>query len=251
MTPRPPQRWPSPHSRRRLLHLRPDDRGGPDGGRQPAEGHRGAGGSRHRLQRQRQLRRRAGRQRTRPEPAGRGHRSGAVRQVRANADGRRPRWCRRHRRRFDRDLRHRQPDRDRHRRGRTARGRRRSHHLRATSPQRTGLRTGVLRTHPAGRNPRRCTPGTDRLRGIAYIRPQLSWSPSFPNTTHEGGFRPGTVNVPGITAMTIAAKKIHEQIDKNQLQYSNQRNILIDHLRPIHEKLKVHGLLKIISYQIL
>ncbi len=31
--------------------------------------------------------------------------------------------------------------------------------------------------------------------------------PAFPNTTHEKGFRPGTVNVPGIAAMTVAAQK--------------------------------------------
>ena len=53
--------------------------------------------ARHRLQRQRRLRRRAGRQRARPDAAGRGHRSGALRRVRADADGRRARRSRGHR----------------------------------------------------------------------------------------------------------------------------------------------------------
>ena len=44
--------------------------------------------------------------------------------------------------------------------------------------------------------------------GVVYFRPQLPWVPTFPKTTHEGGFRPGTVNVPGIAAMTTAAKKM-------------------------------------------
>ncbi len=77
--------------------------------------------------------------------------------------------------------------------------------------------------------------------GVGYIRPQLSWSPPFPKTTHEGGFRPGTVNVPGITAMTIAAKKINDQLDKNKAIFANQRILLIDSLKSIHDKLHIHG----------
>lgn len=77
--------------------------------------------------------------------------------------------------------------------------------------------------------------------GVIYIRPQLCWSPSFPNTTHEGGFRPGTVNVPGIAAMTIAAKKTVTQLEQNQLKLTRQRSLLIETMKPFHECLHVHG----------
>ncbi|MBS0712197.1 aminotransferase class V-fold PLP-dependent enzyme, partial [Enterococcus faecalis] len=43
--------------------------------------------------------------------------------------------------------------------------------------------------------------------GAVYLNPELRWDPYVPGTTHEGGFRPGTVNVPGIAAMAVAAAK--------------------------------------------
>lgn len=36
--------------------------------------------------------------------------------------------------------------------------------------------------------------------GACYINPQVRWTQIFPGTSHEKGFRPGTVNVPGIAA---------------------------------------------------
>ena len=43
--------------------------------------------------------------------------------------------------------------------------------------------------------------------GIAYINPSISWYPYYPQTSHENGFRPGTVNTAGIASMTVAAQK--------------------------------------------
>jgi len=43
--------------------------------------------------------------------------------------------------------------------------------------------------------------------GIAYINPSISWYPYYPHTSHENGFRPGTVNTAGIASMTVAAQK--------------------------------------------
>ena len=45
--------------------------------------------------------------------------------------------------------------------------------------------------------------------GAAFVNPSLAWKPYISGTSHEKGFRPGTVNVPGIAAMTAAAKKTH------------------------------------------
>ncbi|WP_338451487.1 IscS subfamily cysteine desulfurase [Niallia oryzisoli] len=53
--------------------------------------------------------------------------------------------------------------------------------------------------------------------GAGYINPKLAWKPYYPGTTHEKGFRPGTVNVPAIAAMTVAAQK---SIEKQEWQFT-------------------------------
>jgi cysteine desulfurase len=77
--------------------------------------------------------------------------------------------------------------------------------------------------------------------GLAYLRPQLNITPYFPNTTHEKGFRPGTVNVPGIVAMTIAAKKINDQLDQNHRKYVKLRNTFIKTLQSSLQSYLIHG----------
>lgn len=77
--------------------------------------------------------------------------------------------------------------------------------------------------------------------GAVYLRPQIQWEPVFPNTTHEKGFRPGTVNVPGIAAMTAAAQKIHHHLDLKSSHYNKLRQMFIDSLNPIRHLLKIHG----------
>ncbi|MDO7905563.1 IscS subfamily cysteine desulfurase [Paenibacillus sp. JX-17] len=48
--------------------------------------------------------------------------------------------------------------------------------------------------------------------GAAYIAPAVPWKPVLPGTSHERGFRAGTVNVPGIGAfVTAAASVIQDQ----------------------------------------
>ncbi len=48
--------------------------------------------------------------------------------------------------------------------------------------------------------------------GIAYINPAIHWESVYEGTTHQSGFRAGTIDVPGIVSATIAAKHaIQEQ----------------------------------------
>ena len=42
--------------------------------------------------------------------------------------------------------------------------------------------------------------------GIVYINPSIHWESVYEGTTHQQGFRAGTVDVPAIVAATIAAK---------------------------------------------
>lgn len=68
--------------------------------------------------------------------------------------------------------------------------------------------------------------------GAVYIQPHLQWMPYHPSATHEKGFRPGTVNVPAIVAMTIAAKKAYENLDNYHKHYEILRNAFINTLEP-------------------
>jgi len=71
--------------------------------------------------------------------------------------------------------------------------------------------------------------------GGVYINPSINWQPFFPGSTHELGFRPGTLNVPAIAAMTVAAQKINSQLKENELHARLLRNALIESLTPIRE----------------
>lgn len=76
--------------------------------------------------------------------------------------------------------------------------------------------------------------------GGVYIDPAISWSPFFPGGSHERGFRPGTVNVPAIAAMTASAQKIKESIRENFETFLSHRTALIDSLEPIKEFVTIH-----------
>ncbi|HYK73996.1 MAG TPA: IscS subfamily cysteine desulfurase [Pseudoneobacillus sp.] len=77
--------------------------------------------------------------------------------------------------------------------------------------------------------------------GAVYIDPSIHWTPFLPGTSHERGIRPGTVNLPAICAMTVAAEKaIHEMSERNK-QYSVLRELFIKGLDQIDEKVTIHG----------
>lgn len=76
--------------------------------------------------------------------------------------------------------------------------------------------------------------------GGVYIDPNICWNPFFPGSTHERGFRPGTVNVPAIAAMTVAAQKIYEQLSDDEKKSRLLRQVFLEQLNPINEWVKVH-----------
>jgi len=69
--------------------------------------------------------------------------------------------------------------------------------------------------------------------GAVYLNPRRKWKAQIPGTTHEKGFRPGTVNVPGIAAFAVAAQAIHQAMDKETERLHALRNELFRHLREI------------------
>lgn len=64
--------------------------------------------------------------------------------------------------------------------------------------------------------------------GACYINPSCSWKPVIPNTTHESGFRPGTVNVPGIAAFITAAEEIVPIMGNEKNRFMNLRKKLLN-----------------------
>jgi cysteine desulfurase len=77
--------------------------------------------------------------------------------------------------------------------------------------------------------------------GGLYIQPNINWTPFFPGTSHENGLRPGTVNVPAIAAMTVAAEKVIGQMSETESKFLQLRETFIRMLDPIQEKVTIHG----------
>ncbi|WP_079509894.1 IscS subfamily cysteine desulfurase [Mesobacillus jeotgali] len=77
--------------------------------------------------------------------------------------------------------------------------------------------------------------------GVAYVNPKLAWKPYIDGTVHEKGFRPGTVNVPGIAAMTAAAQKAHSIIKTENDRLHKLRTILVNALAEINGSFEIFG----------
>ncbi|WP_071460257.1 IscS subfamily cysteine desulfurase [Bacillus massilinigeriensis] len=77
--------------------------------------------------------------------------------------------------------------------------------------------------------------------GAAYIRPSIAWKRMNSIISHEKGFRPGTVNVPGIIAMTSAAENAVSTIESTRKLHKGLRNKFLNYLMPIADKMTLHG----------
>lgn len=67
--------------------------------------------------------------------------------------------------------------------------------------------------------------------GAAYIRPGVPFVPLYPGSLHESGFRPGTVNVPGIAAFAAAAVHTCGQREARTAHYVRLRKHLTERFR--------------------
>lgn len=76
--------------------------------------------------------------------------------------------------------------------------------------------------------------------GALFIHPRLHWMPYYPGATHENGFRPGTVNVPSIVAMTVAAQKTYKEMEGNLAHYRNLRKIFMDNINSYKDKITIY-----------
>lgn len=77
--------------------------------------------------------------------------------------------------------------------------------------------------------------------GACYINPRLIWRSQYKGTTHEKGFKPGTVDVPGIVAFTSAAQFIIKNMEESEYKYKVLRKYLLEKLSQINHDIKVYG----------
>lgn len=71
--------------------------------------------------------------------------------------------------------------------------------------------------------------------GLCYINPRVDWTSHIPNTTHEGGFQPGTVDVPAVLSFTAAGQQIH----KTQVEHVKKMSKLRQYFEEkIYKKIK-------------
>lgn len=76
--------------------------------------------------------------------------------------------------------------------------------------------------------------------GAVYISPQISWKPFYNGATHEKGLRPGTVNVPAIVAMTVAAEELDKERVNHFIHYETLRDKFIRRLSAIESELVIY-----------
>lgn len=77
--------------------------------------------------------------------------------------------------------------------------------------------------------------------GVAYVNPKLAMRPYIEGTVHEKGFRPGTVNVPGIAAMTAAAQKAHSLMAAESERVNKLRASFIESLEEVNDSFEIFG----------
>jgi cysteine desulfurase len=76
--------------------------------------------------------------------------------------------------------------------------------------------------------------------GGVYLKPGMRWSSFLPGVSHEKGFRPGTVNLPGVVGMTVAAQKAYVNLSKHNSHFQMLREVLLKELEPAQEKFAVY-----------
>ncbi len=66
--------------------------------------------------------------------------------------------------------------------------------------------------------------------GAAFIDPSVSWEPFIPETIHENGFRPGTVDTPAAVAFAAAVKERVQDLSIKHSDAKRLKELLINKL---------------------
>ncbi|KEK17755.1 cysteine desulfurase [Bacillus manliponensis] len=77
--------------------------------------------------------------------------------------------------------------------------------------------------------------------GACYINPRVRWKAVFPNTSHEKGFRPGTVNVPGIASFITASEEMIKHREAEMKRLRQLRTYFIERLQANSNIIQIEG----------
>ncbi|WP_416827469.1 IscS subfamily cysteine desulfurase [Ectobacillus polymachus] len=77
--------------------------------------------------------------------------------------------------------------------------------------------------------------------GACYMNPRVQWKSVWEGTSHENGFRPGTVNVPGIASFLTAAEIMINKQNEEANRLETLRQLFCDGLRNISHPISIEG----------
>lgn len=77
--------------------------------------------------------------------------------------------------------------------------------------------------------------------GALYVSPSIPFDSYYPNTSHERGMRPGTVNIPAIVSMVTAASKHIGNLTHHYDHMKSLRKEFLSHLMDVRDELIIHG----------
>ncbi|TDL30637.1 aminotransferase class V-fold PLP-dependent enzyme [Jeotgalibacillus sp. S-D1] len=83
--------------------------------------------------------------------------------------------------------------------------------------------------------------------GAVYINPSIHWKSVYHHATHQKGFRPGTINVPGIASFITAASISIDEMDKYHSHYVSLKEHWSNLIRPYSSSLKIEGMCQLPS----
>ena len=77
--------------------------------------------------------------------------------------------------------------------------------------------------------------------GAVYISPSVRWQPRYSGTTHESGFRAGTVNVPGVCAFVTSVKEVINDMMEETARLHGLRAAFLESLAEVPFTVSVEG----------
>lgn len=77
--------------------------------------------------------------------------------------------------------------------------------------------------------------------GAVYISPHVRWQAVIPGSSHERGFRPGTLNVPGIASFVAASDEVMATMEREAERALQLKEKLVQALKDIFPNLVVEG----------
>jgi cysteine desulfurase len=77
--------------------------------------------------------------------------------------------------------------------------------------------------------------------GAVYIDPAVPWKPVYPNTSHQNGFRPGTIDVPGVVSFITAAQETYAGMEKQRQMHEQLKAQWLNLLEPLKSVITVEG----------